>query len=50
MSEENIEKLKMRAKEMLIDGKTMDEIRNETGLREKDIKRVQKNEITKKFL
>ncbi|MEW9095150.1 MAG: hypothetical protein AB2417_08705 [Clostridiaceae bacterium] len=49
MLEGNIEELKMRAKEMLIDGKTIDEIRSETGLREKDIKRVQ-NEITKEFL
>ncbi|MBC2397208.1 hypothetical protein BD780_002963 [Clostridium tetanomorphum] len=48
MLEGNIDELKLKAKKMLIDGKTMDEIRRETRLREKDIKRIQ-SEITAKF-
>lgn len=40
--------LKKKAREMLIDGETADKIKEETHLRQKDIKRVQ-NEITKHF-
>ena len=40
--------LKMKARQMLIDGKTLDEIKSETGLRPKEVKRIQ-NEITKRF-
>ena len=38
-----------RAKEMLIDGATYDEIKSCTGLREKEIKRIRKNEIDSHF-
>lgn len=38
-----------RAKEMLIDGATYDEIKSCTGLREKEIKRIRKNEIDSRF-
>ncbi|WP_169735831.1 hypothetical protein [Clostridium lundense] len=48
MLEGNIDELKLKAKQMLIDGKTLDEIRRETKLRQKDIRRIQK-EITAKF-
>ena len=37
-----------KARQMLIDGKDWDEIRKETGLREKNLKRIQK-EITSHF-
>ncbi|MBV4450420.1 hypothetical protein KM792_12255 [Clostridium tyrobutyricum] len=37
-----------KAREMLIDGKTNDEIKEETGLRPKAVGRIQK-EITKHF-
>lgn len=38
-----------KAKEMLIDGATHAEIKNCTGLREKEIKRIRKNEIDSHF-
>lgn len=38
-----------RAKEMLIDGATYDEIKSCTGLREKEIKRIRRNEIDSHF-
>lgn len=37
-----------KAKEMLIDGEDWDKIREETKLRQKDLKRIQR-EITNKF-
>lgn len=45
---DKVDNLKERAREMLLDGETEDKIREETHLREKDIKRVQKG-ITKHF-
>lgn len=45
---DKVDSLKERAREMLLDGETGDKIREETHLREKDVKRVQKN-ITKHF-
>ena len=38
-----------KAKQMLIEGKSYDDIIAETHLRLKDIKRIEKNEITSKF-
>ena len=38
-----------KAKEMLINGATYDEIKSCTGLREKEIKRIRKNEIYSHF-
>ncbi|GAA0730944.1 hypothetical protein GCM10008905_32810 [Clostridium malenominatum] len=40
--------LKARARDMLIDGKTFDEIKKATGLRPKTVKRIQA-EIAKRF-
>lgn len=39
---------KKKAREMILDGETEDKIREETHLRQKDIRRVQE-EITKHF-
>lgn len=39
---------KNRAKEMMIDGEEWDKIQKETKLREKDLKRIQK-EVNEKF-
>lgn len=38
-----------KAKEMLIAGETFDSIKSCTGLREKDIKRIRRNEIDTHF-
>ncbi|MDW8799901.1 hypothetical protein P8V03_01885 [Clostridium sp. A1-XYC3] len=42
------EKATKKAKEMLLDGETLDEIKDNTRLRQKDVRRIQK-EITKHF-
>lgn len=47
--EKQKEEMKERAKQMLIDGSTYDAIMSETSLRLKDIKRIQKEEISNKF-
>lgn len=46
--DDNIDELKQKARQMILDGETYDKIREETRLREKDIKRIQK-EITNHF-
>lgn len=38
-----------RAKQMLIDGASWDDIMKETGLRQKDLKQIQTNEISNHF-
>ncbi|MGL4772475.1 MAG: hypothetical protein ACRC2K_02825 [Clostridium sp.] len=38
-----------KAKQMLIDGETYDSIMSATGLRLKDIKRIQKDEVSSHF-
>ena len=45
---DNEDNLKKKAREMLLDGETGEKIREETHLREKEIKRIQKD-ITKHF-
>jgi hypothetical protein len=47
MSEE-LEDVKKKAREMLLNGKTLQKIKDETRLRQKDIRRIQK-EITNHF-
>lgn len=47
--EKQKEEMKERAKQMLIDGRTYDEIMSQTTLRLKDIKRIQREEISNKF-
>lgn len=37
------------AKQMIIDGETFEKIMDETHLRLKDLKRIQREEISKKF-
>ncbi|SHI95420.1 hypothetical protein SAMN02745163_01099 [Clostridium cavendishii DSM 21758] len=39
-----------KAKQMLIDGESWDDIMKETGLRQKDLKRIQTNEISSHIL
>ncbi|WP_461615820.1 hypothetical protein [Clostridium sp. Marseille-QA1073] len=48
MKDEREYNSKNRAKEMMIDGEDWDQIQKETRLREKDLKRIQK-EINEKF-
>ncbi|GAA0123961.1 MAG: hypothetical protein KID00_10520 [Clostridium argentinense] len=48
MKDEKEYNFKNRAKEMMIDGEDWDKIRKETKLREKDLRRIQK-EISEKF-
>lgn len=45
---EGMEDAKKKAREMLLDGETLEKIKLETRLREKDINRIQK-EITSHF-
>ncbi|WP_164508987.1 hypothetical protein [Clostridium rectalis] len=47
MLEENMDDLKKMARQMIIDGKTNEEIRKKTNLREKDVKKIQKEIISK---
>lgn len=42
-------KLREKAKQMLIDGQSYDEIRAETHLRLKDIKRIEREEVSSHF-
>lgn len=49
MNLENDEKLRKKAKEMLIDGASYMEIKNETHLRLKDIKRIEREEVSSHF-
>jgi len=48
MRDDSLDEKKKKAKEMLISGKTSKEIKDETGLRPKEISRIQQ-EITKHF-
>lgn len=45
---QDLENAKQKARDMLVKGEDWDEIRKETKLRQKDLKRIQK-EITKEF-
>lgn len=49
MDLENSKKLREKAKQMLIDGQSYDEIRAETHLRLKDIKRIEHEEVSSHF-
>lgn len=49
MNLEDNEKLREKAKQMLIDGESYDDIRAETHLRLKDIKRIEKEEVLSHF-
>ena len=46
MNLEDDKKLREKAKQMLIDGQSYDEIRAETHLRLKDIKRIEREEVS----
>ena len=45
---DGVEEAKKRARQMILDGETLDKIKDETRLREKDISRIQK-EISTHF-
>lgn len=49
MNLEDDKSLKEKAKQMLIDGQSYDEIRAETHLRLKDIKRIEREEVSSHF-
>lgn len=49
MNLENDKELREKAKQMLIDGQSYDEIRAETHLRLKDIKRIEREEVSSHF-
>lgn len=49
MNLEDDKKLREKAKQMLIDGQSYDEIRAETHLRLKDIKRIEREEVSSHF-
>lgn len=49
MNLEDDKNLREKAKQMLIDGQSYDEIRAETHLRLKDIKRIEREEISSHF-
>ncbi|MDU4890438.1 MAG: hypothetical protein RR844_02930 [Clostridium sp.] len=49
MNLEDDKKLCEKAKQMLIDGQSYDEIRAETHLRLKDIKRIEREEVSSHF-
>lgn len=49
MNLEDDKNLREKAKQMLIDGESYDEIRAETHLRLKDIKRIEREEISSHF-
>ncbi len=49
MNLEDDKNLREKAKQMLIDGQSYDEIRAETHLRLKDIKRIEREEVSSHF-
>lgn len=49
MNLEEDKNLREKAKQMLIDGQSYDEIRAETHLRLKDIKRIEREEVSSHF-